>query len=117
MAQIYITDTLKKEVKDKLLIDQLINEIKKHATGHENLKNLYSPDKDLKVYKAYLRSGKVRAAILLKVSKNIYVPFLVVKKESFLGWNLSKYSEDYLSGKILKVLNDVESNRYKILEI
>ncbi|MFA7685349.1 MAG: hypothetical protein WCX95_00950 [Candidatus Gracilibacteria bacterium] len=117
MALIYITDTLKKEVKDKLLINQLVKEVQKHSKGNNNLIDLYSPEKDLKVYKAYLDSGRVRAAILLKLSAQIYVPLVIVKKESRLGWNLSKYSESYLGKRILKIWKDVQNKKYEILNL
>jgi hypothetical protein len=64
-----------------------------------------------------LRSGGVRAAILLKLSKQIYIPLIIVKKESPIGWNLSKYSANYLEGKILKAWKDIETKKYILVKL
>ncbi len=117
MSVIYITVTIKKDTKNKNLIDELIREIRKHSAGHNNLVDLYSPYKDFKVYKSYLASGGVRAAILLKLSKQIYIPLIIVKKESPLGWNMSKYSANYLEKRILKVLKDIETKKYDSVKV
>ena len=67
--------------------------------------------------KAYLDSKRTRAAVLLRVSKSIYIPFFLAQKESKLGWNLSKYSEDALLNKIEKVQRDLEKKDYEKYEL
>lgn len=113
MPKIYITDSFKKDVRNRReLLKEIIREIEKSFRGFNNLVDLYSPAEDLKVLKAYLNSGKMRVAILLRVSKEVYIPFFVAKKESKDGWNLSKYSEDFLVNKIIKVQLDIDNNKY-----
>lgn len=118
MAKIYITFSVLKEIRHhEGLLDELLREIKKHFKGLKNLISIYSPDNDSQVLKAYLYAGKIRAAILLKVSKKIYIPFLIAKKESVYGWNLSKYSENILYGKILKIERELKLKKYSEFEI
>ncbi len=114
MAKVYLTKTFQKELaKGSPILKELLREIRKHARGASNLIDLYSPGPDLKVLKAYLASKGVRSAILLRVSKSIYIPFFLAKKESRHGWNLSKYSEDMLLAKIFAVQRDVENHHYE----
>mgnify|MGYP001561732811 FL=1 len=114
MTKVYLTKTFQKELgNQRNLLKELIREIKKHAHGARNLVDLYSPGPDLKVLKAYLASKGVRSAILLRVSKSIYIPFFLAKKESKHGWNLSKHSEEILITKIFAVQKDIEQNQYQ----
>ncbi len=118
MAKIYISYSIQKEIgREKRLLLELIKEIKKHNKGNTNLVDIYSPAKDLKILKAYLLSKKVRAAILLKISKNLYIPLLIAKKESIYGWNISKYSEEFLYKRILKIQEDIQQHRFIEYEI
>jgi len=117
-AEIYLPKSVLKELKtNKKLLENLIKEIKKHAKGNHNLIDIYSPGEDLKVLKGYLLFKKVRAAILLKISKNIYIPFLIVKKDSELGWNLSKYSEDILCTRITKIYREILNKEFETINI
>lgn len=114
MATIYITFSLKKKIsRQKNLLKEILREVGKFDRGAKNLVDLYSPAPDMKVLKAYLSSGKVRAAILLRVSRKVYIPFFVAKKESEYGWNLSKYSEDILASKILKTADEIKTGKYQ----
>ena len=113
MTKVYITRSFEKEIKDKPVLRALLVEIKKHSNGAKNLIDLYSPGKDLKVLKAYLSSKKIRSAILLRISKKIYIPFFIAKKETKAGWNLSKYSEDILFLKISKIYKEIKNKKYK----
>jgi len=118
MPKIYLADSFKKDVKSRReLLKKIIREIEKFFRGSNNLVDLYSPAEDLKVLKAYLDSGKIRVAILLRVSKDIYIPFCIVKKESKIGWNLSKHSENILINKIIKVQRDIENKEYEEINI
>ena len=53
MPKIYITDSFKKDVKNRReLLEEIVREIEKSFRGFNNLADLYSPAEDLKVLKA-----------------------------------------------------------------
>lgn len=95
------------------MLAELLNEIEKYDSGGGNLVDIGSSGRDLRILKAYLSSGKVRAAILLKVRRDVYIPFLIARKESRKGWNLSKYSEDILCERILRVQKEIEKGNFE----
>lgn len=116
MPKIYLLESLKLN-KEKFLINQLLRAICKHANGNNNLIDVYSPGPDYKVLKAYLFSGRIRAVILYKISKKIYVPFLIAKKESKIGRNISKYSQNDLENLINKSTKEIFLKKYEELDI
>ncbi len=117
MASIYITDSFYKQIRRTVEVEQIISVIRRHILGSQNMVDIYSPGPDLKVFKAYLFSGRFRLAVLLQVRKDVYVPFLFVKKESKYGWNLSKYSEEMLISSIDRVLRDIQKARYQLIDV
>jgi len=116
-SKILIVHSFKKQVRHPRLLEFVFAEIRKHASGGKNLIDLFSPYPDYKVLKAYLASNKVRAAILLKISKSLYIPFCILKKESREGRNLSRHSEDFLWPKIVKVQQEIANGRYTEYEL
>ena len=116
-SRVFITDSFKKQLGERKLFGLLFAEIRKHGGGSHNMVDLYSPARDFKVYKAYLDSKRWRSAILLQMSKKIYMPLFITKKESKEGRNLSKYSEDFLFSKIVKVQEDIRNKRYTEYEV
>lgn len=116
-SRILVVHSFQKQIRYPKLLEFVFAEIRKHASGGKNLVDLFSPYPDYKVLKAYLDSNKIRAAILLKISASLYIPFCILKKESREGRNLSKHSEDFLWPKIVKIQQEIVNGRYTEYEI
>ena len=118
MGKVYLANSFKKYLENrKDLQAKLLKEISKHSNGGKNLIDLYSPGMDLKVLKGYLDSKRIRLVLLLKISKKIYIPILLVKKESTHGWNISKLSEKFLLSKIAKIQHEIDNELYEIYDL
>ena len=113
MGQIIIAKHFQKEL-DKIKIvniNNVVKEIKKYNNGLDNLIDLYSIEKDMKILKGYLRSGNIRFAVLLILNQNNFIPCLIVKKESKDGLNLSKKnSAKKINQKIELIMEDISNN-------
>ena len=118
MAILKITSSIQKILdRDNSLLKELLRETQKHINGINNFVDLYSPFAGTKILKAYLSKRKVRAIILLKTKEGVYLPVLIVKKDSEIGWNLSKYSEDIIACKIEKIGKELSEGKFKIYTI
>ncbi|MAG28635.1 hypothetical protein CL632_00615 [bacterium] len=120
MSKILLTRSFTQEL-SKLRIttkQEIITVIVQYEKGLPVLLDLYSPEKNIKVLKGYIRHRRgVRIAVVLEIQKHVYVPFFIAKKTSREGWNLSKYSEIYLSSKIRRVYRDIKNQLYEKITI
>ncbi len=116
MAKIIIAEHFQKELSKikSIGLKEIINEIKKHHKGLNNLIDSYSPAQNIKILKGYLDDKKSRFATLLVIDDKIYIPCLIEKKESKIGNNLSKENSiNVLERKTKIIFKDIENNNIK----
>ena len=120
MSQILITNSFNKELAHTRIatVQDVTILITRHQRGLPSLISLYSSHKEFTVLKGYLGKGRsLRIAILLQVKKETYIPFFVAKKSSQEGWNVSKYSKEYLAHRIDRALIDIQQHNYTIIQL
>lgn len=114
---ILITKTFEKlllKIKS-ISIHDVILEINKHQNWLDNFKEIWVI-KQRKVIKWYLLSKKIRIVILFQEKNWSYLPFYIVKKETKIWYNISKYSLSELESKLDNIFDDLEKWNYKIIQ-
>ncbi|MBS9775445.1 hypothetical protein KGV52_01890 [Candidatus Gracilibacteria bacterium] len=116
--QVIITKSFKKQLLKlgSIHIENLLDLLKKYPHTR-NLVLLDTSNTGI-ILKGYLLSKKVRVLILLKQTKNTFVPVSLVRKESQKGYNITKenYQKIFLQD-IAKVIEQIDKNDFERIEI
>ena len=113
---ILITDTFKKILSKikSIDIENIQTEILKHQSWNNNFIQIWYI-KQRKVLKWYLLSKKVRFLVLFQEKNENYLPFYLVKKETKVGWNITKNSLNDLENKLDNIFDDLDKWKFEII--
>jgi hypothetical protein len=92
--------------------EDVLRAIEKHSQWLENFIILFEHD-GIEILKGYLLGKRVRLVVAFARKWNNYFPILVVRKESKVGYNITKYDESMLLSELRKHIECIEKWEYE----
>lgn len=93
----------------------IVREIEKHRMGLSNFIVLFRED-DIEMLKWYLLWKRVRLMVAFAREWANYFPFLLLRKESRDGYNITKDDEDYLMNELDKHIDCIRKGEFEKID-
>jgi hypothetical protein len=96
-------------------LEDIVREIEKHRMGLSNFIVLFHED-DMEMLKWYLLWKRVRLMVAFARERENYFPFLLLKKESRDGNNITKDDEEYLMRELDKHIECIKNWEFEKID-